>query len=376
MMAPAPESNPTPDWTSLAKLEALLHQDVADKKLPGAVCLLVHQGQTIWSVHLGRLDPNRSDPMPMDAIFRIYSMTKPVVCAAALMLVAQGLLSLDQPVHEWLPEFLHLKVAGLGDHLDPADQPITVRDLLSHTAGLAYDFTGTSSVHRQYAKARLFNRRRSSCEFIHDLAQLPLLDHPGRSFSYSHATDVLGCLLEVLQGQPLGQILKQHIFDPLGMHDTAFHVDSSNHYRIAQPFAQDPDTGRPVLLFDVQRAPNHDMGGAGLVSTASDYARFLQMLLSGDLLPPSIRHPMMQDQLKGRTIMGNFLPQGDGFGWGLAVGLKAHLAGLCYWEGLAGTSFLIHPGLGLHAQLLIQQPTRRAYYGQLLRDAVRRAFHP
>ena len=162
--------------------------------------------------------------MRSDAIFRIYSMTKPLVSLAALMLVEEGRLQLSDPVSRWLPEFAGQQVAveeGDAVRLEPVRRPATVQDLLRHTAGLTYEFLGTNAVQRQYAETRIGSRARSNAEFSKALAALPLALQPGSAWEYSRATDVLGALLEVVTGQPLGQLLRQRILDPLGMKDTA-----------------------------------------------------------------------------------------------------------------------------------------------------------
>ncbi len=365
-----------------ADLCAVLEQDIAAQKLPGAVLMVARHGQVVLHKNLGKLCPLRDEPMPLDAIFRIYSMTKPIVSVAALMLMEQGHLQLDQAVADYLPALAHVKVLNSQGVQELTAQPITVEDLLRHTAGFTYDFAGRTPVHRQYAAAKLFNRRRTSAEFIQDLATLGLLHQPGTCWAYSHATDVLGCLIEVISQKTLGEFLHQQIFQPLGMCDTAFHVPHEHHHRIAEPFAKDPDTGAAVHVFDVRKPAAHEMGGAGLVSTAFDFARFMQMLLAqgrlGEtrLLSEKTVQQMAQNQLEGHRVTGPLLPPDHGFGYGVAVRLKATAAsgsgsvGAYQWAGLAGTSFFIDPAQGLHAQLLIQQPGRREHYQNVFRDHV------
>jgi CubicO group peptidase (beta-lactamase class C family) len=375
------------DLAPLDVLCAVLEQDIAQQKLPGAVLMVARHGQVVLHQNLGKLCPLRGDPMPLNALFRIYSMTKPIVSVAALMLVEQGRLQLDQAVADHLPALAQLKVLNSQGVHEPIERAITVADLLCHTAGFTYDFAGKTAVHRQYVAAKLFNRRRTPTEFIDALAALPLLHPPGTHWAYSHATDVLGCLIEVVSQQTLGDFLQQQIFNPLGMRDTAFHVPSDHHHRIAEPFANDPDTGSPVHVFDVRKPAAHDMGGAGLVSSAADFARFMQMLLSQGqsdgirLLRQETVQAMTQNQLAGRPISGPLLAPDHGFGHGVAVRLKATAAsgagsvGAYHWAGLAGTSFFIDPALGLHAQILIQQPGRREHYQNVFRDHVYAAIN-
>ncbi len=367
----------------LGRLTDVLNDEIGREKLPGAVVTIARRGKMVCFASLGQRDPASGEPMSRDAIFRIYSMTKPVVSVAVMMLVEQGKLLLNQPIAAYLPELGGVTVTRpqyTGAVL--ATQAITLHDLLRHTAGLTYQFMGTSPIHRQYAAAGLFERGLSNAEFISVLSRIPLLREPGTAWGYSHATDVLGRLIEVVTGQTLGAHLRQSIFEPLGMVDTAFHVPTAQHHRIAEPFAIDPDAGAPVSLFDVRQPPAQEMAGAGLVSTAADYARFMQMMLAGGalgttrLLGPKTVALMTADHLGNIPVSGELLTTGHGFGLGFAVRLQtgvvphAGSAGMYYWAGLAGTSFFIDPQESLHAQLLIQQPGRREYYRNLFRELV------
>lgn len=365
----------------LARLDAVLAAEVAQQKLPGGVAMVTRRGKVVHFSAFGRRDPAVDEPMQKDALFRIYSMTKPVVSVAAMRLVEQGRLLLAQPVSTWLPEFAGLQVEVDGGMLEPA-RPITVHDLLRHTAGFTYQFMGATALHQRYAAARLFNRGLSNADFCRALAQLPLMRQPGSAWTYSHATDVLGRLVEVLADEPLGAHLQRTVFAPLGMDDTAFHVPADQLHRLAEPYATDPDTGAPVRLFDVRTPSPQEMGGAGLVSTAADYARFMEMMLAGGalggvrLLSPKTVRLMTSDHLGAIPVTGDLLPAGHGFGLGFAVRLQHGLApgagsaGMYYWGGLSGTSFLIDPHEQLHAQLLIQQPGRREHFRSLFRELV------
>jgi CubicO group peptidase (beta-lactamase class C family) len=369
----------------LARLDAALEAEIERQKLPGAVAMIARRGQVAHFKAYGRLDPQRDAPMPKDAIFRIYSMTKPVVSVAVMMLVEEGRLLLSQPVSMYLPEFASPQVLVENDgqlETAPAGRAITVHDLLRHTAGFTYQFMGASPLHQRYAAAGLFGRGKTNADFTQALAALPLLRQPGTAWAYSHATDVLGRLVEVVTGRSLGEHLREAIFLPLGMNETAFHVDASNHHRIAEPFAKDPDAGVPVSVFDVRSPSAQEMGGAGLTSTAADYARFMEMMLSGGvlggvrLLSPKTVRLMTSDHLGALPVSGDLLPVGHGFGLGFAVRLQdgvaagAGTAGQYFWAGLAGTSFFIDPKEQLHAQLMIQQPGRRDHYRQLFRELV------
>lgn len=371
----------------LQELCAVLEREVASQKLPGGVYTIARQGRLVHARCFGRLDPAQDEPMPFDAIFRIYSMTKPIVSMAAMMLVERGLASLDEPVDRWLPELADLKVAAapLGESTAREiriERPVTLKNLLCHTAGFGYDFTVGGPLRARYAAARLLSRNRTNAEFVAELAKLPLACQPGSAWVYGHSTDVLGRLIEVLSGQDLGDFLKAQIFEPLGMVDTAFEVDETRAQRLAEPFQRDPDTGGPVHVFDVRRRVRHQMAGAGLVSTAPDHARFMQTVLGGGklgevrLLSRETVDLMTVDHLGAIPITSTLLSPGHGFGLGFAVRRNDGLAqgagsvGMCSWGGLAGTSFFIDAREGLHAQLMIQQPGRRDHYRELFRDSV------
>ena len=383
-----PSAAPESMGFSAARLEQLktaLNGEIERQKLPGAVVMIARRGKVVYFDSLGKLDPARDVPMERDSIFRIYSMTKPIVSVALMMLVEQGRLLLSNPITSYMPELAALKVAVEKDgtvEYAPLARPITVHDLLRHTAGFTYQFMGATPIHQQYAAAGLFARGLSNPDFIKALAEIPLTRQPGTAWAYSHATDVVGRIVEIVSGQTLGAHLQERIFGPLGMVDTAFHVPESQHHRIAEPFAKDPDAGVPISLFDLRSPAPHEMGGAGLASTAADYARFMQMMLSGGalgavrLISPKTVEQMTSDHLGNIPISGDLIPVGHGFGLGFAVRQQTGVvpitgsAGMYYWAGLAGTSFFIDPKEELHAQLMIQQPGRRDYYRTLFRELV------
>jgi CubicO group peptidase (beta-lactamase class C family) len=369
---------------STAHLQALcdvLQRDIDAQRLPGAVVLVARQGQLAWLKSLGQQDPGNATPMREDSIFRIYSMTKPVVSVAVMMLMERGLLLLSDPISQYLPEFAHPVV--LDDQgVAHATAPPTIQDLLRHTAGLTYEFLGDSAVQRQYAAEKMGSRERSNTVFTQTLASLPLMFEPGSTWAYSRATDVLGRLIEVISGHTLGRFLRQEIFEPLAMVDTGFVVPTEHRDRVAQAFAHDPDGGEPMALFDPTRAAAFQSGGGGLMSTTLDYARFLQCLrnqgtLDGvRLLSPATLAFMTADHLGDRPADGDLLPEGHGFGLGFAVRTHAGLSpipgsvGSYYWNGIAGTSFFVDPSLDLYAVLMIQAPHQREYYRQLFRNLV------
>jgi CubicO group peptidase (beta-lactamase class C family) len=372
-------------------LVQVLEREVAKARLPGAVALIARHGHLVLHQAVGQQNPIEGIPMELDSIFRIYSMTKPLVSVAVMQLMERGQLLLSDAVGQHLPEFadvqLITQVDGKSVLRPPTNQP-TVQDLLRHTAGLTYEFLGNDPVQLQYAKARLGSREHTNAQFVQTLAQIPYLFEPGTVWEYSRATDLLGALVERVSGQTLGMFLQENILGPLGMLDTSFVVPPAQYHRIAEPFESDPDGGLAMRLMDIRKAAPMEAGGAGLASTALDYARFLQCLLSGGVTPggqhilsPSTVRLMTADHLgtiephrAGRS--GELLPPGHGFGLGFAVRTHEGIAsvagskGLYYWGGIAGTTFFVDPVKDFFAILMIQAPNQRDYYRPLFRNLV------
>ena len=225
-------------------LRTALQTHVDQGLLPGAVALVHHQGHTVLHEAVGAQRPGAGAPaMAPDAVFRIYSMTKPVASLAALMLMEEGRLLLSHPVAHYLPAFANQKVYDEATGTTrPATREATVHDLLRHTAGLSYAWEA-GTVPDQYRAARVGSRRHSNADLVAALGPLPLVHTPGSRWEYSRATDVLGAVLEVIEGESLGAILKRRILEPLGMHDTGFAVPPHRLPDLAEPFAQDPQTG-------------------------------------------------------------------------------------------------------------------------------------
>ncbi len=391
-MTPLPHAAPEEIGLSsagLARLSEVLRAEIARGRVPGAVALIAREGRVGYFESFGRRDPASDAPMTKDTIFRIYSMTKPITSVAAMMLWEEGRFLLSDPIAKFLPEFSNLQVAvqrGAATEHVAAERPITIQDLLRHTSGLTYEFRGSGPVHKMYMSARVYSRTQSSADQVATLAQMPLLHQPGTRWEYSRSTDVVGRLIEVLSGVPLRVFFESRVLAPLGMSDTAFHVPPQHQARIAEAFAKDPESGGPVQLVEVRDAPNFESGGGGLVSTASDYARFLQMLLNGGTLDGSrflsrkTLELMTADHLGPITGAADLLLPGHGFGLGFAVRLHAGIAavpgsiGQYFWGGLAGTTFWVDPLEQLFAILLIQAPGQRDYYRTLFRDLVYSAF--
>ena len=369
----------------LARLRAVMQAHIDNGRLPGAVMAVALGGHVEMFEALGQRDAAGGAPMQADSIFRIYSMTKPLVSLAALMLVEEGRLQLGDPIAKYLPEFAGLQVGvqeGDAIRLEPARRQPTVHDLLRHTSGFTYGFLGDSAVQRQYQAAELAQRSRSNAQFCQALAQLPLAHQPGSCWQYSHSTDVLGALLEVVAGQPLGTLLAERILAPLGMNDTAFSVPREQWHRIAEPFAKDPDSGDPVAMMAAREVPALESGGGGLVSTADDYIRFLQLMRNrGSLAGTRLASRktiewMTADHLGGIPAHGDLLMPGYGFGLGFSVRMQAGLAplpgsvGQYFWSGIGGTLFFVDPAEDLFALLLTQAPNQRIFFRHLFRHLV------
>jgi CubicO group peptidase (beta-lactamase class C family) len=262
----------------------------------------------------------------------------------------------------------------------------TVQDLLRHTAGLTYEFLGSAPVQRQYAQERIGSRERSNAELSVKLAALPLMFEPGTTWEYSRASDVLGRILEVISGEPLGQFLQRQLFEPLGMHETWFNVPPEQRHRVAEPFARDPDGGMQMRVYNVGEPSHLESGGGGLLCTTADYARFLQFMLNrGELdgqrlLGPQTVAYMTTDHLGQIPINAgasrDLLPMGYGFGLGFAVRQSLGVApapgsvGTYYWGGLGGTTFFVDPAQDLFAILMLQAPNQREHYRMLFANLV------
>lgn len=387
---------------SLANITRTVQADIDAGRLPGVVMLLHRNGQTLLSHALGLRDPAAPDPMRTDSIFRIYSMTKPIVSVALMMLVEEGKVQLSDPVARYLPEFTNLSLAV--ETLDAAGhkvlqrQPLAdlsaqvpaVLDLLRHTSGLTYGSFGSSLLKTEYIEAGVESERLSNTELSQRLATLPLAYTPGTIWEYSRATDVLGALIERVSDQSLGAFLQTRILGPLGMVDTSFSVPPAQQARIAQPFAIDPDSQQAVKLFNPTRVPVFESGGGGLMSTAGDYLRFTRMLLADGTLDGTRIVSAQTVQLMTRDHLGpqvirasralipsDYTPgPGYGFGLGFAVRVndsEATMAGSLgdySWGGLAGTYFWNDPQENLSAIWMMQAPYQREHYRNLFRSMV------
>ena len=352
----------------LQRIDAEVQRTMDDKRIAGAVTLVVRHGKVAWFKSQGMMDREAAKPMQPDALFRICSMTKPITSVAVMMLYEEGRFLLDDPVSMYLPEFKNPKVlvkpASGEPYSIPATKEITIRDLLRHTSGITYQWN--DSLGPMYEKAGvasgLLQYDGTIGDSVKSLAALPLLFNPGDRFEYSLGVDVLGRLVEVVSGKPLDEFFRTRIFEPLGMKDTFFYVPESKIGRLATAYTYYPEKGlnrfpdTPIregsFVYSADyptRGPKKLFsGGAGLVSTAMDYARFCQMMLDNGkvgntrLLSRKSVELMTQDQL------GKIGPdQGFGLGFGID-GVKGPLTelgsvGEYSWGGFFYTQFAVDP---------------------------------
>jgi CubicO group peptidase (beta-lactamase class C family) len=386
---PLPLAKPESIGLSSARLQKLsdaFRREVDKGTLPGATVMVARKGQIGWFDAIGRQSPADSRPMAHDTMFRIFSMTKPIVSVGIMMLVEDGQLLLAEPVAKFIPEFAKQKV-GVENHgkleLVDVERPMTVQDLLRHTSGITYDHTGNGMVQQLYRESRLRSRKITNAEHAAMVAELPLVCQPGAEWNYSRSTDILGRIIEVVSGKTLGAYLTERILAPLQMAETAFFTGEENATRLAEAFPIDPWSGEDVKLFNILEKPAMESGGGGLVSTTMDYARFCQMLvnkgsLDGErIIGRKTLELMASDHLSPHVkIKGDLVPAGHGFGLGFAVRRQAGIApflgsaGQFFWSGMAGTFFWIDPQEDLFAVFMMQGPGQRQYTRTLVRDLV------
>jgi CubicO group peptidase (beta-lactamase class C family) len=298
-------------------------------------------------------------------------MSKPITSVAAMMLVEDGKLALADPVSKFIPAFAGVKV---GAARKPLDRPITVEDLLRHTSGLTYGFTGEGPVQHLYARSGLFDGDFDNAEFARRLARLPLAEQPGTVWNYSHSTDILGRIIEVISGQSLFQFEKERLLEPLGMTDTAFYITAAaKRPRIANPLPDDRTSGPVIGTYDPMLVRKWEGGGAGMSGTITDYARFAQMLLNRGsfegrrILAPETIALMTSDHIGPETGIArgrDYWPgPTSGFGLGFAVRTSQPLPGWPLgeyrWDGVGGSFFFIDPNDDLFAILMVQTPSQR-----------------
>jgi CubicO group peptidase (beta-lactamase class C family) len=365
------------------------------------VVLVAREGKLVYLQTVGYQDREKRIAMKPDAIFRIASMTKPITSVAVMMLAEEGKIDLIAPVAQYLPEFKDVKVGvektdgSTGKTalaFEDPKRPMTVQDLLRHTSGLVYGPFGNSLVHQAYNKANLFDGSQTLAEFVTKVSKLPLAHQPGTVWEYGMSTDVLGRIVEVVSGMAFDQFVEQRITGPLGMRDTAFYLSGAQGSRLAEPQV-DAATGKRPGASAVEDLTKDKVkwfsGGGGLLSTASDYARFCQMLLNrGELngvrlLAPKTIAVMTSDQVPpgiprlGYEDMAPTPEMGHSFGLGFAVRTEpghspiSGSVGDYFWAGAYGTYFWVDPQEKMFAVMMVQMPfPQSGPYRRAMREVV------
>ena len=372
----------------LQRISVWIQGDVDKGIVPGAVVMVLRKGKIAYFEAFGYRDKEKKIPMTRDSIFRLASMTKPFTSLAIMMLAEEGKIQLPVPVSRYLPEFKDLKVGV--EKKDPAtgktelvletpSREMTILDLLRHTSGLTYGFTGKSMVKDRYNELNLYAMPPTNAELVTKLSKLPLQYHPGTTWDYSHSTDVLARIVEVISGVEFDTFIAERIAKPLKLADTGFWVEGvERQARIAEPQIN-PATGQRPPVPNVTKKPKWLSGGGGLVSTAQDYARLCLMFLNGGTLdgvrlvsrktvehmtsnhiPPGYKSAYpVQSQIGWPSPS---LETGQGFGSGFAINCEPGLSPLpgskgdYYWSGIFGTYFWIDPKEQLIAILMDQSP--------------------
>ena len=391
-----PAAKPAEVGLSAERLDQItnwLRDQSARNVIPGAVLMIVRNGKVAYFESVGVIDPETKAPMRKDAIFRIYSMSKPITSVAVMMLAEQGKISLDEPIAKYIPAFKEMKVGVESKAEDgkpklelvAAKKPITIQDLLRHTSGITYGFFGDMMVKKAYVDAHVFDYAIDNAEFAERIAKLPLAFQPGTTWDYSHSTDILGRLVEIVSGKSLLQFEKENILDPLGMTDTGFYVsDKTKHARIAEPFKDDRTIGIDAVFNDPRIVEKWESGGGGMVGTVADYAQFVSMLMNGGTLngkrylgPKTLAY-MMSDHTVGVITPGPYYLPGPGYGFGLGFAVRNETGvaaspgsvGDYNWGGAGGTYFWADPKEKMFVVYAMQSPRHRVAFRQVLRDMV------
>lgn len=372
----------------LARIVPVMREQVEKDMFPGAVTLVARNGEVVHFEATGFLDAEKSKPIEKDSIFRLASMTKPIVTVAAMMLVEQGRMKLNDPIVNWLPELKDLKVETPDGDV-PLARPITVQDLMRHTAGFVYaGSTKSPRIKQMYEEGNIESREVdiTSEQMLENLGKIPLAHQPGTFWEYSIAVDVLGLLIERVSGKTLDVLLDEMLFEPLGMTDTAFWVPQEKVARLAEALDSDSQKASMLKSYRILENPvgkSYLKGGAGLVGTAADYLRFAQMMLNGGeldgkryLSKKSVEFMLSQHTVgMGGTTIGTTGP-GYGFGLGFGVRLDEGMGwvpgstGDAMWAGAWGTSFWIDPKEGLVGILMAQGPSNRIHTRMLYKNLV------
>ncbi|QXD16919.1 beta-lactamase family protein [Rhodocaloribacter litoris] len=384
------------DPERLVRVDSVLERYVREGRVAGAVGLVLHDGEVVYERAVGWADREAGRPMTTDTIFRIASQTKALTSTAILMLVEEGRINLEDPVSRWMPTFERTMVAVRSDTglvLEPARRAITIRDLLTHTAGISYG--GEPWVAARYRAQGLgygeaygwytAHLDEPICETMDRLGTLPFVEQPGVRWVYGYATDILGCVVERVSGRPLDAFFRERLTGPLGMTDTYFYLPPAQRDRLAAVYTPGDD-GRVVRAPDGPRGqgdyvdgPRRSFsGGAGLLSTARDYARFLEMIRNGGILDGvRILAPHTVAVMTSNQVGTRYSEDGLGFGLGFqttdrlgANGFSS--VGTFGWSGAYGSAYEVDPKERLVLVLMIQVVP---YYGSGLREAFKAAVY-
>lgn len=383
----------------LAKVSDYIRNEIATGKIPGAILLLQQHGKPVYYENIGVRDVATEISMSADTIFRLYSMSKPITSVLAMMLVEEGKLALADSVSKYIPAFAGMKVGverkaeddKISLELEPLKRPVTIEDLMRHTAGIPYGYYGGGLVNTLYADAGLFdNKDLTNAELVAKITALPLAEQPGTIWDYGHSTDVLGRIIEVISGKSLLQFARERLLDPLGMKDTAFYVaDPAKWPRIAEPMPADCAISPMTQVRDIKKPLRWESGGGGLVGTVGDYARFSQMLLNGGTLDgrrylkPETIALMTSDHVGLETHVErdrNYYP-GESSGYGLGVAVRTSVPsgtswplGEYRWDGVGGTFFFIDPEDDLFGVFMVQTPSQRGRIQLALKTLIYQAM--
>jgi len=381
----------------LARIGEFFKNEVTTGKIPGAILLIQQHGKPVYHEFFGVQDVVSKAPMTDQTIFRLFSMTKAITSVAAMMLVDEGKLALEDPIAKYIPSFANVKVGVEKKNEDgtkalelvPPNRPPTILDLMRHTSGITYGFYGDSLVRLAYRNAKIYDGDFDLAEFAERIAKLPLHDQPGSLWQYGHSTDVLARIMEIVSGKSLIEIEREKLLDPLGMKDTGFFVtDPQKQKLLAQPMPNDSD-------FRVGRENNPTVpkrwqsASGGMVSTMSDFSKFARLLLDGGkfegktYLSPKGFELMATDHIGPGSGVGRdyFYFPGDGFGFGLGLAVRTDPGnakppppgslGELKWDGASGCYFVIDRKQDMFFVLLEQTPSER----QRIQKAVKQLIY-
>jgi CubicO group peptidase (beta-lactamase class C family) len=378
----------------LKRVGDYLTNEVDTGKIPGAIILIQQHGKPAYYQKFGVRDVATKLPMTDDTIFRLYSMSKPVTSVAAMMLVDDGKLALGDSLSTYIPAFADVKVGveKPGEDgkpalaIEPVRRPITIEDLLRHTSGITYGFYGDTLVRKLYSSSNLYEGDFDNAQFAARLAKLPLAEQPGTRWDYGHSTDVLGRVIEVVSGQTLYQFEKERLLNPLGMCDTSFYLsDPAKAPLLAEPLPSDRFTSPVAGIHEPAKPRRWESGGAGMIGTIGDYARFAQMLLGGGTLDgrryltAQAVASMTSDHLGPDIARANYYFPGtdSGFALGFAVRTVENpplAVGEYRWDGVGGTFFFIDPRDDMFTIVMMQSASQRGRIQTELRKLVYEAL--